>query len=504
MRKIKWLAIPLALLLVALTGCQAVGGFDVAKALANSAKTTSSESKQTVTVEVVPAESAKLTAEDQKAIELINSFSLNIDSAKVQDTKHLSVKGSVGLKGEKIPFLFSMDDKGMGLQVEGAKQPLYIPMSMGGVGLPDTSALEAGAQELTSKLAEFVLKHFPNPSVLTVKQTSSQVNGETLSLTNLHAEVRGDELFGLIKPFLASAVKDEQGLKDLIGGYYDLLMPLLNTTRDLSEENAEITPEQAEETKKQVVEELYTELQQGAEELLASYDEAVAGLFEETPELATVFGKDTVLKLDLYFDGKLNIRKQTMELNIALPASEDLPVSAIKVHSDSEMWNIGGTVTADQVDTSAGFIDVTEAELTPGQILRNFQGSAPLYKLLKEDLNLSHRQFMLDTQSDYYGVITKNGTSFVQLRYLAEQFDAEVKWTPGSGQIVVIDDLTGKETVLKVGSKQATVDGKAVTLSQPAFVHKDGLTYVPLRFLAEALGASVDFDAEGWITITRE
>lgn len=176
----------------------------------------------------------------------------------------------------------------------------------------------------------------------------------------------------------------------------------------------------------------------------------------------------------------------------------------IITRSDSEMWNIGGTVTADQVDTSVGVIDVTETELTPGQILRNFQGSAPLYKLLKEDLDLTHKQLVLDTQSDYYGLITKNGISFVQLRYLAEQLDAEVKWTPGSGQIVVIDDLTGKEIVLKVGSKKAAVDGKVVTLSQPAFVHKDGLTYVPLRFLAEALGASVDFDADGWITIVRE
>ncbi len=504
MRKIKWLAIPLALLLVALTGCQAVGGFDVAKALASSVKTTSSESKQTVTVEVIPAASAKLTAEDQKAIDLINSFSLNIDSAKVQDTKHLSMKGSVGLKGEKIPFLFAMDDKGIALQVEGAKQPLYISQQTATIpGLADMSSMEAGAQELSVKLAEFVLKHFPNPSVLTVKQTSSQVNGETLSLTNLHAEVRGDELFGLIKPFLASAVKDEQGLKDLIAGYYDLLTPFLGTLEDLPED-AELTPELAEETKKQAVDELYKELQQGIDELLASYDEEVAGLFADTPELATVFGKDTVLKLDLYFDGKLNIRKQTMELNVALPASEDLPISAIKVRSDSEMWNIGGTVTADQVDTREGVIDVIETEPTPGQILRNFKDVAPLYKLLKEDFQLSHKQVVLDTQSDYYGVITKNGTSFVPLRYLSEQFDAEVKWTPGSGQLVVIDDLTGKEIVLKVGSKQATVDGKVVQLSQPAFVHKDGSTYVPLRFLTEALGATVSFDADGWITIVRE
>ncbi|MCK8485914.1 copper amine oxidase N-terminal domain-containing protein [Paenibacillus sp. MBLB2552] len=503
MRKIKWLAIPLALLLVALTGCQAVGGFDVAKALASSVKTTSSESKQTVTVEVVPAASAKLTAEDQEAIDLINSFSLNIDSAKVQDTKHISMKGSVGLKEEKIPFLFSMDDKGIALEVEGAKQPLYISLQPAIPGLADTSYMEAGAQELSVKMAEFVLKHFPNPSVLTVKQTSTQVNGETLNLTNLHAEVRGDELFGLIKPFLSSAVKDEQGLKDLIGGYYDVLTPFLNTLGDLPEDT-EITPELAQETKKQAIDELYTEIKQAIEELLATYDEDVADLFAETPELATVFGKDTVLKLDLYFDSKLNIRKQTMELNVTLPASEDLPISAIKVRSDSEMWNIGGTVTADQVDTREGVLDVTETEPTPGQILRNFKDVTPLYKLLKEDFQLGYKQVVLDTQSEYYGVITKNGTSFVPLRYLSEQLDAEVKWTPGSGQLVVIDDLTGKQIVLKVGSKQATVDGKVVQLSQPAFVHKDGSTYVPLRFLTEALGATVDFDAEGWITIIRE
>lgn len=472
MRTFKGLAILLSLMLVALTGCQAVGGFDVAKALANSIKTTSSESKQTLTVEVVPAESVKLTAEDQKAIDLINSFSLNIDSAKVQDTQHISMKGSVGLKGEKIPFLFSMDDKGIALQVEGAKQPLYMPQTIEGIDLPDMSGLEAGAQELTVKLAEFVLKHFPNPSVLTVKQTSSQVNGETLNLTNLHAEVRGDELFGLIKPFLASAAKDEQGLKDLIVGYYDLLMPILNLP--MGEEDTEIAPEQAQEAKKAAVDELYKKLQQGIEELLASYDETVAKWIESTPELATVFGKDTVLKLDLYFDGKLNIRKQAMELNIALPASGKLPISAIKVRSDSEMWNIGGTVIADQVDTSAGVINVIEAELTPGQILRNFQGSAPLYKLLKEDLDLTHRQLVLDTQNDYFGLITKNGTSYVQLHYLTEQLDAEVKWVPETKQIVVIDDLTGKEIVLKVGSKQATVDGKVVTLNQPVLCMRMG------------------------------
>ncbi|MGG6312322.1 copper amine oxidase N-terminal domain-containing protein [Paenibacillus macerans] len=502
MRKIKWLAIPMVLLLVALTGCQAVGGFDVGKALAGSMKPASSESKQTVTVEVVPA-AGNLSEEDKSAIELINSLSFNIDSAKVQDSKNISVKGSVGFQGDKLPFLMSMDEQGIALQVEGAKQPLYISQQPPIPGIPDVTGLEQGAQDLTVKAAEFILKHFPNPSVLTVKQTQEKVSGESLSLTNLHAEIRGDELFGLIKPFLASAAKDEQGLKDLIGGYYDLLSPYFNAMEDV-EDDAELTPELLQESKQQAVDELYAELKSGLDEVLGAYDQEVASLLADTPELATVFGKETVLKLDLYFDGKLNIRKQTMDLNVALPASEDLPISAVKMHSESEMWNIGGAVAADKVDTSAGVLDVSDGQPTPGQLLRNFEAVTPLYTLLKEDMQLGYKQLVLDTQSDYYEVVTKNNTTYVPLRYLSEEMDADVKWTKGSGQLVVTDDLTGKQIVLKAGSKQATVGGVSVQLSGPVFVDKNGTTYVPLRFLAESLGATVYADADGWITIERK
>lgn len=500
MRQIKWLAIPMVLLLTALTGCQAVGGFDVGKALAGNIKPVSSESKQTVTVEVVPA-AGNLSEEDKAAIELINSLSLTIDSAKVRDNDNVSLKGAVGFQDEKLPFLMSMDDKGMALQIEGAEQPLYISLES---PVTDTDYLEEDAQNLSIKVGEFFFKHFPNPSVLTVQQSQQQeVNGESLNLTNLHAEIRGDELFGLIKPFLASAAKDEQGLKDLIGEYYDLLVPYANIMEGLGEEE-ELAPELLEESKTQAVEELYAELQMGLEEVLASYDEEVAALFSETPELSTVFGEDTVLKLDLYFDSKLDIRKQTMDLNIALPAAEDLPISALKIHSESEIWNIGEAVTIDQVDTTAGILDATDDTVTPGQILRNFKEVSPLYTWLKDDMQIGYKYVVIDSESDYYGVITKNNTAFVPLRYLSEELDAEVKWTKGSSQFVITDDLTGEQIVLKVGSKQATVGGESVQLSEPVFVHTDGTAYVPLRFLAQALGATVDIDADGWITVIRE
>nr|WP_275446174.1 copper amine oxidase N-terminal domain-containing protein [Paenibacillus sp. ACRSA] len=111
---------------------------------------------------------------------------------------------------------------------------------------------------------------------------------------------------------------------------------------------------------------------------------------------------------------------------------------------------------------------------------------------------------MLAPDDEYFGVVTEKNTTFVPLRYLSEQLDAEVKWTKGSDKIVVIDDITGNEIVLTVGSNQATVAGEEVTLTHPAYVNKSGTTYVPLRFVAEALGATVDKEKEtGWIYIVR-
>ncbi|NTU60805.1 MAG: hypothetical protein HGA95_00490 [Caldiserica bacterium] len=59
--------------------------------------------------------------------------------------------------------------------------------------------------------------------------------------------------------------------------------------------------------------------------------------------------------------------------------------------------------------------------------------------------------------------------------------------------------------VMKVGSKEAIVDGKAVTLSGVPFVDsKSGKTMVPFRFIAESLKCSVAYDAKTKkITISR-
>ncbi|NUQ00711.1 MAG: PQQ-binding-like beta-propeller repeat protein [Armatimonadetes bacterium] len=86
------------------------------------------------------------------------------------------------------------------------------------------------------------------------------------------------------------------------------------------------------------------------------------------------------------------------------------------------------------------------------------------------------------------------GSVLVPLRGIFEALQTEVKFEPATK--VITANRAGTEIVLKLGSSQATVGGRPVTLSVPAQAIK-GSTYVPLRFIAEALGAAVEWDAAG-------
>ena len=82
-----------------------------------------------------------------------------------------------------------------------------------------------------------------------------------------------------------------------------------------------------------------------------------------------------------------------------------------------------------------------------------------------------------------------DGVTLCPLRYIAEWFGARVDYHKPTRHITI---RAGECTIgLTIDSAVAAVDGRPVPLAQPALL-KDGLTYVPVRFVAEALGARVD------------
>lgn len=484
-----------------------MGGIDVGKAMANGASIKSGESRQSMNINIEPAKEFA-TEKDLEMIELINSISLDIDQAKMKDAKTASIKGTLSMEGTKLPFHLSMNESQLVIDLDGAQKPLYMSLDtfQDAQALPmvDTKALEKQLEELSPKLFSFVLKHLSNPKNISVTPVQESVNGEALSLSKLHLEVSGEEMLAMVKPFLTSISKDEQGLKDLIGDLYDVFYPVLEAVNEVEGGGDDTLNSIVPESKDEAVASLYAIIKVGLDSMLVNYDQELNNLLNETPEFKTVFGTETKLKLDFYLDSKLDIRKQNFELKVALPASEDLPVKSVTVSGDSEQWNIGGTVAVDEVDVSGGVMDLMKDDITPGQMLRNFDSNSLAYQLLKDEAGITSKSVVLFPDDEYAGAITVKNTTFVPLRYVSEELDAEVKWTKGSNQIVVIDDITGDEIVLTVGSKKATVAGKEVTMVESAYVGKDGKTYVPLRFMAESLGATVDKEQEtGWIYIDR-
>lgn len=484
-----------------------MGGVDVGKAMANGASIKSGESRQSMKINIEPAKEFA-TDKDLEMIELINSISLDIDQAKMKDAKTASIKGTLSMEGTKLPFHLSMNESQLVIDLDGAQKPLYMSLDtfQDAQALPmvDTKALEKQLEEISPKLFSFVLKHLSNPKNISVTPVQESVNGEALSLSKLHLEVSGEEMLAMVKPFLTSISKDEQGLKDLIGDLYDVFYPVLEAVNEVEGGGDETLNSIVPESKDEAVASLYAIIKVGLDSMLVNYDQELNNLLNETPEFKTVFGTETKLKLDFYLDSKLDIRKQNFELKVALPASEDLPVNSVTVSGDSEQWNIGGTVAVDEVDVSGGVMDLMKDDITPGQMLRNFDSNSLAYQLLKDEAGITSKSVVLFPDDEYAGAITVKNTTFVPLRYVSEELDAEVKWTKGSNQIVVIDDITGDEIVLTVGSKKATVAGKEVTMVESAYVGKDGKTYVPLRFMAESLGATVDKEQEtGWIYIDR-
>jgi hypothetical protein len=93
-----------------------------------------------------------------------------------------------------------------------------------------------------------------------------------------------------------------------------------------------------------------------------------------------------------------------------------------------------------------------------------------------------------------------NGRTMVPLRAIFEAFNATIKWDQKAQTVTATKDNT--TIMLKIGSKTATINNKAVTLDVPGLNLK-GRTMVPTRFVSEALGHEVGWNPKTQVvTIT--
>ncbi len=495
MKRKLWVALPLVLLLIVLSGCQAVGNLDVKSALLRNLDVQSLESNQTLSLSMTPSESASV--EDRMIAAVLNSSKLVIESAKMQSENELSMIGAVEYSGQRLPFHVFMNQDGVTIDLEGAKQPIYISYKTYGeaVGLSpglNMASLQAGQKDFTKAVASFLFTHLPNPANISADTVSTAVyGGGNEDMTRLHMELNGQEVLQLVKPFLTSVAADEQGLKDVMGAFYDYYAPIMTQTGDESVEDLFGSRED-------FINEGYKSFNTGINDLLKNYDEQLASI-QSDETVQAVFGPDTRVVSDVYFDKDMHARKQMFDLTVALPRDEYTPFTSINLHSESEVWNVNGNVVADPVDISAGVLNVNE-NTTPGTFLRNFDTNSTAYQLMKM-ADVSKKTVYVGPYSDYE-TITRNKVTYISAKDLASALDAKLDWNPSTKQLSLTDDITGAVINLKVNSKMATVDGQSRTL--PAnVIQVKGTTYVPLRGGASLLGATVN-SSYGDITIERK
>ncbi|WP_151191973.1 copper amine oxidase N-terminal domain-containing protein [Desulfotomaculum copahuensis] len=89
--------------------------------------------------------------------------------------------------------------------------------------------------------------------------------------------------------------------------------------------------------------------------------------------------------------------------------------------------------------------------------------------------------------------VVENGRTLVPLRAIFEALGAQVGWDGKTGTVTAKrGEVTVKLTLKQI---KAYRNGKAVTLEVPARLVK-GRTMVPLRFVSEAFGAQVNWNAK--------
>jgi hypothetical protein len=97
-----------------------------------------------------------------------------------------------------------------------------------------------------------------------------------------------------------------------------------------------------------------------------------------------------------------------------------------------------------------------------------------------------------ETNSDV-APMAKDGRTFLPFRAISQSLKADVSWNEEEKSVTVTRD--GVEVTLVIGSTTAYVNGQEITLDAPPEIIA-GRTVVPVRFIAEAFGAIVQWEAE--------
>lgn len=130
-----------------------------------------------------------------------------------------------------------------------------------------------------------------------------------------------------------------------------------------------------------------------------------------------------------------------------------------------------------------GFTFITPIEL------RNLMITTIILNIGNPNITVNGTSKKIDAQGSK--PIIQNGRTILPIRTLIESLGGTVDWNAKEQKVTIT--LNGHSIVLCIGKTTALVDGSKTTLDvAPQIIN--GRTYIPLRFVSEHLGASVNWD----------
>ncbi len=252
----------------------------------------------------------------------------------------------------------------------------------------------------------------------------------------------------------------------------------------------------------------------------------------EPTAILIIQGKDAEIDADGIFEVELELEEGENEIEI--DATDDVgnnEVTTFILHLDSTPPRLTITsenykLSADPNDYIMGQVDDLEAEVTINgeevQLAPNgtFAKMVFLTRGINEFIvqakdrvgNIAEVKhyivyperklivlFIGRDQAEINGVLVQldvapriiNNRTMVPLRFVGEAMGAEIEWE-GTEQKITLT-LYGKVVILRIGATTGLVNDEPVMLDAPPTII-GGRTLVPIRFISESLGASVDWE----------
>ncbi|AZN40095.1 copper amine oxidase N-terminal domain-containing protein [Paenibacillus albus] len=524
----KWIGLLLlSLVLIITAGCQALGGVDFNAMLKQTFKVTSLESKETIELKLLLKDAAleKLPKEEQELIKLISHITLQLDNVKTSQSGDMSAAGKLVLGDKEIGFNLAIDQKLVAINLEGAKNPIVIHIpegediaaskaEAGAAGAAAPESLTESGKKVIDALTGFTINNLPNPTHLSVDAGQDNINGESVTGMKIHAELTGKELWNWIKSYIDALLKDKEGLKAMLTGVYEALASQADALQSTGAESIfGSLPEEDDSAGqiKEAVDEITQMLTETSDELKKAE--------QDNKELIDgIFNNGTYVKGDVFIDSKLDIRKSVIEAAIkpdlakinAVTAAADgeddedvlavqdeldeMPFEGVWVKISSERWNVNGDVVPVKPGVSPDSFDMEQLNRMQGyEVLRQFQPNSVIYGLLHNQMHISKQTVNLDMKYSQLAPIVTPAGVTLIPLRVVAGALGASVTKDANGKLIVYDPATKTKLALKVGSSNAVVNGNAVKWSFPPTI-VNGTTYVPARPFVAALHGSLKWE----------